>query len=76
MGGREALMTLAHRHDALEVFGTRFENVVEVQVVPEGSGMHTYYFARGIGLVGTASETPRSQVRLVSATVGGQQVRP
>ncbi len=75
MGMQEATLTLAGRHEALDVFGTRFEDVVEVHIAPRtGGGLTTYYFARGVGLVGMESDRPRSQVRLIRATVGGRTI--
>jgi len=74
MAMREATLTVAGRYEDLDVFGTRFEDVVEVHVELEtGSGL-TYYFARGVGLVGMESDRPMSQVRLITATVGGRTI--
>jgi len=74
MGAEEATVTLVARHESLEVFGAPFDDVVEVLVAPgSGSGL-TYYFARGVGLVGMESARPMSQVRLIEARVGGRTV--
>lgn len=74
LGSREATLTLAARHKSLDVFGSRFEDVVEVHIAPESGSGVTYYFARGVGLVGTESALPASQVRLIEATVGGRTI--
>jgi len=73
-GTQEAVLTIAGRHDALEVFGTRFNDVVEVHIVPANGGGLTYYFARGIGMVGMESNHPDARVRLVTATVNGRTI--
>jgi hypothetical protein len=66
-----AAVTLKARHESLDVFGHRFPDVAEVHVaLHAGSGL-TYYFARGIGLVGMRSDDSALRVRLVTATVGG-----
>ncbi len=74
MGMQEATLTVAGRHENLDVFGTQFEDVVEVHIELEtGSGL-TYYYVRGVGLVGMESDRPTSQVRLIKAIVGGRTV--
>lgn len=71
VAGGTATTTLIARHDELDVFGTRFRDVVEVELAREGAGAQTHFFARGIGLVGNESDAPPSRVRLLQATVGG-----
>jgi hypothetical protein len=74
LGTQEATLTLAGRHDTLDVFGTRFEDVVEIHIAPAAGGTRIYYFARGIGMVGMQSEGQSDRVRLATATVGGRTV--
>lgn len=66
-----AVVTLKARHESLDVFGHRFPDVAEVHVASTTGGGLTYYFARGIGLVGMAHDDSAHRVRLVTATVGG-----
>jgi len=73
-GTQEAILTIAGRHDTLEVFGTRFDEVVEVRIAPAAGGALTYYFARGTGMVGMESGHPDARVRLVKATVSGRTI--
>jgi hypothetical protein len=74
MGAEEATVTVVARHESLEVFGAPFDDVVEVHVAPGSGGGLTYYFARGVGLVGMESASPLSQVRLIEARVGGKTI--
>jgi hypothetical protein len=75
-GAQEPTLTIGGRHEALDVFGTRFEDVVEVRVAQASGATAIYYFARGVGMVGMESDYPSVQVRLVTATVDGETVPP
>lgn len=74
MGNQEATLTLAARHESLDVFGGLFEDVVEMHVMPRSGSGVTYYFARGVGLVGMESTHPKAQVHLIQGTVGGRPI--
>jgi hypothetical protein len=74
-GMQVGTVAIAGRHATLDVFGTRFDDVVEVHIAPSAGAGLTYYFAFGIGMVGMESDHPRARVRLVTATVNGITVR-
>jgi hypothetical protein len=74
MGTQDAILTLAARHESLSVYGIQFDDVVEVHIAPRRGGGVTYYFARGVGLVGMESASPAFEVRLVHATVSGRTI--
>jgi len=71
-----AVVTLEARHESLDVFGHRFQDVAEVHVALHAGSGFTYYFARGIGLVGMRSDDSAHRVWLVTATVGGETIGP